>query len=233
MLKPPHHHFKPFPDPVTGAINNFKPVPLARSRAAKPAATGKRVRKGYTSGKPRKLSKSPVKGNLNRSLEGSFQWAEDAIDTDNNVSFTGIRLAADLQMEGLSKAKESFDRNFDQGPGSLEDSRMTEDQSVARGKIMVASMERPDESWDASSTTNNTFAIAIDGNNTAAMNLPLAAKRTVYMPLAKSTPQQGQLKLSDPLRTSKKRIAISRASNVSHSTLCHEHKTPQHRTVLL
>jgi len=94
---------------------------LARSRAAKRAATGKRVRKEDTSNKPRKFSKSPVKGNLNRYLDRSFQQADDAKDLDSNVSFTGIRLAADLQMEGLNKAKESFDCDINQGHGSLED----------------------------------------------------------------------------------------------------------------
>ena len=131
------------------------------------------MRKIDPSAKPRKQSKSPVKADLNRSLDGSFQRAEDAMDIENNVSFTGIHLLADLQMDGFNKAKESFDRDFDQGPGSLEDSRMTEDQSVARGKSIVASTEKPDESWDASSTMNNTFATAIYGNNAVAVNSPL------------------------------------------------------------
>ena len=91
------------------------------------------MRKGDTSGKPRKLSKSPVKGDLDHSLDGTFQQAVNAKDTDKNVSFSSIRLAADLQMEGLTKAKESFDCGFGQGPRFLEDSRMTKDQSMARG----------------------------------------------------------------------------------------------------
>ena len=44
---------------------------------------------------------------------------------------------------------------------------------------MVASMEKPDESWDASSMMNNTFVTAINGNNIVAMNSPAAIFRYV------------------------------------------------------
>ena len=68
---------------------------------------------------------------------------------------------------------------------------------------MIASMEKPDESWDDSSTMNNSFATDIDGNDVVAVNSPPAGKRPVPMPRAKFTPQQGRLKLSNPLQTRK------------------------------
>ena len=45
-----------------------------------------------------------------------------------------------LTLSPVDKAKESFDRDFDQGPGFLEDTRMTRDQLMARGKSTAASM---------------------------------------------------------------------------------------------